>query len=87
MLLLSVEDFTVEIKDGSIRNAGPPSKAATAKLYDVVEVEVREFGDGRVKFVFVDDEGNEVQAAVFPAEAEEIGRRLDALREESGVFE
>lgn len=87
MLVLSVDDFAVEFKDGSVRNVGPPTKSASAKLFDVTEVEAREFGDGRVKLVFVDDEGNEVQAALFAEEAVELAQQLEALREESTVFE
>lgn len=77
----------VELKDGSLKNVGPTNKSAEAKLFDVSSAEAREFGDKRVKLVFEDDEGNEVQVALFPEEAREIARGIEALEECSPVFD
>ena len=87
MLSLQLEEFMVELKDGSIKNVGPTNKSATAKLYDVEGVDVREFGDERVKLAFEDEEGNEIEIALFPDEAQEIARGIEMLEEESRVFE
>lgn len=87
MLNLNLDDFMVEFKDGSIKNVGPPTKSATAKLFDVDEATAREFGDSQVKIVAEDGEGNEIQIAMFPEQAEVIADEIEVLREESGVFE
>ena len=87
MLHLQLSDFMVEVKDGSIRNVGPSNKTGTAKLFDVEEAEAREFGDKRVKLVFEDDEGNEVQVALFPELIDAIAGDIEALRDDSPVFE
>lgn len=87
MLNLVVEDFMVEIKDGTIRNVGPSNKAATAKLFDVETAEAREFGDKRVKIVCEDGKGNEVQVALFPEQVRAIARDIEALEDDSPVFE
>lgn len=87
MLNLLIDEFMVEVKDGSIRNVGAPNKRATAKLFDVTEAEAREFGDNRVKLVFEDAEGNEVQVALFPAEARTVRRDVEALEADSRVFD
>ena len=87
MLSLQLEEFMIELKEGSIKNVGPTNKAATAKLYDVEGVDVREFGDKRVKLAFEDGEGNEIEVALFPDEAREVARGIEMLEEESDVFE
>jgi len=87
MIALSIEDFHVEVKDGSIRNVGPTTKSASVKLYDVESAEAREFGDKRVKLEFVDDDGNEVQVALFPGDVRALVRDVEALEEDSPVFE
>ena len=87
MLNLNVEDFMVEFEDGSVKNVGPPTKSATAKLFHVGDVEAREFGDSQVKVVAEDEEGNEVQVALFPEQAAALAEDLEALREDSRVFE
>jgi len=48
---------------------------------------VREFGDERVKLAFSDEDGNEVEVALFPAEAREVARGVELLEDESRVFE
>lgn len=87
MLYLNVEDLMIELKDGSIANAGPANKSATAKLFDVEEVEAREFGDRRVKLVARDADGNELQVALFPEQVEGVLEDVESLREDSPVFE
>ena len=79
MLALTIDPFHVELKDGAIKNVGPTKKSAAAKLFDVGSVEARAFGDERIKLVFTDDEGNEVQAAVTPAQAATIAEEIDAV--------
>jgi len=85
MLSLELEEFMIELKEGSIKNVGASNKAATAKLYDVGQAEARPFGDERVKLVAEDGEGNEVNVALFPDQAEalagEIDDALEALEE------
>ena len=87
MLALELDEFMVELKDGSIKNVGPTNKSASAKLFDVASVEVREFGDRRLKFVFEDDSGNEVQVSLFPEEAAEMAADVELLAADSPVFE
>jgi len=87
MLTFSMDDFGFELKEGAIKHVGPSNRGATAKLYDVTAVEVREFGDNRVKLAFADDEGNEVEVALFPEEAETVADGIGRLVEESEVFE
>jgi len=87
MLSLQLSEFMVELKDGSIKNVGPPNKTATAKLYDVVEAEAREFGDERIKLAFEDEEGSVVHVELDADDAGEIRRELESMEEESGIFE
>lgn len=87
MLNLTFENWNVELKEGAVKNVGPTNKAATAKLFDVESVEVREFGDKRIKLAFDDDEGNEVEVALFPEQAREIARGVEMLEDDSPVFE
>jgi len=87
VLNINLSDFMVELKDGSIQNVGPANKHAEAKLFDVEAAEAREFGDKRVKLVFSDESGNEVQVALFPEDARAVRDDLDALDADSQVFE
>lgn len=87
MLSLTLDDFMIELKEGVIHNVGGATKAASAKLYDVVDAEAREFGDERVKLAFADEEGNEVHVALFPEQARGILRDIEALEDDSPVFE
>lgn len=77
----------IEFEDGSVKNVGPTTKSATAKLFHPETVEARAFGDSQVKVVAEDDEGNEVQIAMFPEQVEAVVGDVEALREESQVFE
>lgn len=87
MLSLRLEEFMVELKEGSIKNVGPTNKSAEAKLFDVTTAEAREFGDKRIKCVFEDAEGNEIQVALFPEQASELARDIEALEDDSRVFD
>lgn len=87
MLAFELSEFMIELKEGSINNVGPATKESTAKLFSVDSASVREFGDKRVKLVFDDEEGNEVQIALFPETVERLQEDLNQLTEESQVFE
>jgi hypothetical protein len=87
VLNLNIDEFMVELKEGALKNVGPANKSAAAKLFDVASAEAREFGDRRVKCVFADEEGNEVEVALFPDDASRLARDIEALEESSPVFE
>ncbi|MFC7077796.1 hypothetical protein [Haloarcula halophila] len=87
MLTLDIDDFMLELKDGAFKNVGPANKQATIKLYDVEGVDVREYGDKRVKLAFEDEQGSEVEVALFPEQLEALSAGLDALREESDIVD
>ena len=87
MLALQLDDFMIEFDDGAVKNVGPPTKTAAAKLFDVAEAEARAFGDKRVKLVFADDDGNEVQVALFPEDARRIEADLERLENDHPAFE
>ncbi|WP_440770226.1 hypothetical protein [Natronorubrum sp. DTA28] len=87
MLTLNLDEFMVELQEGSIKNVGPTNKSATVKLFEVEEAEAREFGDKRVKLVFEDADGNEVQVSLFPEDVRKIASDIEALEDDSPVFE
>ncbi|SIS04260.1 hypothetical protein [Natronorubrum thiooxidans] len=87
MLTLTLEEFMVELTEGSIKNVGPTNKSATVKMFDVESAEAREFGDKRVKLVFEDEDGNEIQVSLFPEDVRKIASEIDALEDDSPVFE
>jgi len=87
VLNLNLSEFMIELKDGSIENVGAPTKAAEAKLFDVDDATVREFGDSQVKVVATDASGNEVQVALLADQFEALLEEGEALHEESRVFE
>ncbi|WP_284009364.1 hypothetical protein [Haloarcula pelagica] len=87
MLTLDIDDFMLELKDGAFKNVGPSNKQATVKLYDVAGVDVREYGDKRVKLAFEDEQGSEVEVALFPEQVEALTAGLDSLREESDLID
>lgn len=86
MLTLDLSSFLIQLKEGSINNVGAPTKSASVKMYDVTEVEARAFGDGRVKFVCADDEGNAIEVALFPEHIEALEDDLAAVKA-SGTVE
>lgn len=81
MLSLELTDFLVQLKEGTINNAGGPTKSATVKLYDVTTTEARAFGDNRVKLAFGDGEDNAVEVAVSPGDIDQLESDLAAVRE------
>ena len=87
MLTLNLDEFMIELKEGSIKNVGPTNKSATVKLFEVEEAEARAFGDKRVKLVFEDADGNEVQVSLFPEDVRKIASDIDSLEDDSPVFE
>lgn len=87
MLTLQLDNFHVELKEGSVKNVAAPNKAATVKLYDIDDLSVDEFGDERVKLKFSDGEGNEVEVALFPDQAESVADGIEALAADSPIFE
>lgn len=87
MFTLDMDRFMFELKDGTLKHVGSSTKSATAKLYDVESVEVREFGDERVKIACEDDSGNEVEVALDPDSIREVVRGVERLEDESGIFE
>jgi hypothetical protein len=86
VLNLNLESFSMELKDGSIKNVGPTNKAASSKLFDVESVEARAFGGSRIKVVASDSSGNEVQIALDPRQAETVLEDIESLQE-GPVFE
>jgi len=76
MLTIDLGEFAFELDEGAIKHVGASTTTASASLYDVASLEVREFGDDRVKLVFADEEGNELEVALFPDQ-------LDGLLEEA----
>jgi len=87
MLTLDIDQFMLELKRGTLKHVGASNKSATAKLYDVEGVEVREFGDERVKLACTDDGDNEIEVALDPAQARGVRSEIERLESESAVFE
>ncbi len=86
MLSLELSEFLVQLKEGTINNVGAPTKSATVKLFDVATAEARAFGDNRVKLAFADEDGNEIEIALFPDAIKDIEEDLTAVRS-SGIVE
>ena len=87
VLNVNLSEFMIELKDGAIKNVGPSNKRADVKLFDVDDARAREFGDKRVKLVFEDKSGNEVQVALFPEDVREVVSDVESLEDDSPVFE
>lgn len=87
MLTLDLQNFMLELKEGTIKHVGTSNKSATVKLYDIVSAEAREFGDERVKISCEDDEGNTVELALDPADASNVASEIQELEADSRVFE
>lgn len=87
MLYLELDEFMLELKEGSFENVGPPTKRGTAKLYDVEDAEARAFGDERVKLSFEDEDGSVVEVAVSPEQIAAIEDDLEQLRANGEVLE
>ena len=86
MLAIEFDQLMFEVTDGSIKNIGPTNKSVSAKLFGVTDATAREFGDKRIKLEFADEDGNEIQIALFPSEATAIRRALEDL-EHGPIFE
>ena len=87
MLTLDIDQFMLELKDGAFKNVGTSNKQATVKMYDVEGVDVREYGDKRVKIAFEDEQGSEIEVALFPEQAEAVAEGLELLESESELFD
>jgi hypothetical protein len=87
MITVDLDDFMFELKDGALEHVGASNRTATVKLYDADGVDVREFGDERVKLSCEDESGSTVEIALGPEQAREIARGIELLEEESEVFE
>ena len=87
MLTIDLDDFMFELQDGAIKHVGPSTRSATVKLYDTESVGVREYGDKRVKLSVADDEGNEIEIAMFPEQIAAPTEETDRLRDDRPVFE
>lgn len=87
MLTLNLDNFHVELEDGSVKNVGPTNKSATAKLFHPKDADARAFGDSQVKITASDEEGNEVQVALDPEQAADIADSIEELREEGQIFD
>jgi len=87
MLTFDIEQFMLELKDGAFKNVGPSNRQATVKMYDVEGVDVREYGDKRVKIAFEDEQGSEIEVALFPEQARAVASGLEILEDESDVLD
>lgn len=87
MLTVDLQNFAIELTEGSVKNVGAPNKSATVKLFDVDVIDVRAFGDNRVKLAFEDGEGNEVEIALSPDDARRVAGGIAELEDESPAFE
>jgi hypothetical protein len=87
MLTFDIEQFMLELKDGAFKNVGPSNKRATVKMYDVEGVDVREYGDKRVKLAFEDEQGSTVEVALFPEQARAVADGLELLESESEILD
>jgi hypothetical protein len=87
MLTIDLDDFTFELKDGTLEHVGASNRAATVKLYDIEGVDVREFGDQRIKIACEDESGNEIEVALTAEQARELVRGIELLEADSEVFE
>ena len=86
MLTIDLDDFMIELEEGTVKHVGAPTKSATVKLYHVDEAGAREFGD-RVKLEFGDGEGNRVEIALDSERAESLASEIDRLADEGSAPE
>ena len=87
MLTFDIEQFMLELQDGSFKNVGASNKRATVKMYDVEGVDVREYGDKRVKIAFEDEQGSEIEVSLFPEQARAVAEGLEMLESESEAMD
>ena len=79
MIVINIEDFSIEIKNSIIKNVGGPQKSASVKFFDVEETEVRRFGKDQIKLCFEDEERNRVEIAISGEEGDKIGQKIKSL--------
>lgn len=79
MITISIDDFIIELKDGSIKNVGAATKTSTVKLYDVTSTSAREFGDDRAKLTFTDADDNHVEVAIPHTAVPELITTLEEI--------
>tara|TARA_Y100000590_G_scaffold169052_1_gene193649 strand:- start:1934 stop:2176 length:243 start_codon:yes stop_codon:yes gene_type:complete len=79
MIVINIEDFSIEIKNSIIKNVGGPQKSASVKFFDVEETEVRRFGKDQIKLCFEDEEKNRVEIAISGEEGDKIGQKIKSL--------
>ncbi|MFL2521074.1 MAG: hypothetical protein ACJ0QU_01670 [Halobacteriales archaeon] len=79
MIVIDIEDFSIEIKNGVIKNVGGPQKSASVKFFDVENTEVRRFGKDQIKLCFEDEEGNRVEIAISEGEGDKIRQKIKSL--------
>jgi hypothetical protein len=87
MLTLDIDDFMLELEGGTFKHVGASNKTATVKCYDIDAIDVREFGDERIKLGVEDDGGNVIEVALGPEQARDVAAEIDQLASESEVFE
>lgn len=78
MLTINLDDFMIELKEGTVKHVGASTTSAEIKLYDVTDAEAREFGD-RIKLGFEDDEGNAVEVAIDGEELDSIASDIEEV--------
>ncbi|WP_075936366.1 hypothetical protein [Halosegnis longus] len=78
MLTIDLDEFMIEIQDGTIKHVGSSTTSVDAKLYDVTEAEARHFGD-QIKFAFEDGEGNMIEVALNGPEVQSIVGDLNGM--------
>lgn len=77
VLTLDIDQFMLELTNGTLEHVGASNKSATVKLYDIETVEARAFGNEQVKLACVDDGDNEVELALDPDQARSVVEQLD----------
>ena len=79
MIVINIEDFSIEIKNSIIKNVGGPQKSASVKFFDVEDIEIRRFGKDQIKLCFEDEEKNRVEIAISGEEGDKIGQKIKSL--------
>jgi hypothetical protein len=82
MIVIDIEKFSVEIKNGSLKNVGGTEKYASVKIFDVEETEARRFGKDRIEICFEDGENNQIQAAISNDLAEVLAKKINTIFED-----
>jgi hypothetical protein len=84
MLTVDIDEFVLELDEGTLKHVGASNKSATIKLYDVERTDLREFGD-RVKLACEDDGGNEVEVALEPDQVRELARAAERMASDGAL--